>query len=298
MKTSSSQFDLMVTFMEQHGDLSKPSYNARGRIASLKNWEKLAQLLNSDGSGGTKSTEKWKKVWSDYKNNTKKKAARLHKAAKGTGGGPAIHGKLTDLEQRVLNLIGVQVATDLTVEEAGLSQVIYVQGNPIVNIEQGITLPQPHHLVECSSQPGQENVASLLPPSHPRAISSPPLAFAKEEVQNTGMLFPTMPLSQVQEIQPGPALSGQTTSHHARPIRSQRSHRRRVRHTEQVAQQFLQAKEYWRNLKSQQHQDFMDMRREQNRIRELEVQAQREWQALGLRALDILDKLVSKYCKD
>nr|XP_034837886.1 uncharacterized protein LOC117994114 [Maniola hyperantus] len=119
MKTSPSQFDLMVTFMEQHGDLSKPSSNARGRISTLSKWEELAVLLNSDGSGDTKTPEKWKKVWSDFKNNTKKKAARLHRSATGTGGGAATYCKLTDLEQRVLNLIGVQVATGLAVEEAG-----------------------------------------------------------------------------------------------------------------------------------------------------------------------------------
>ncbi|CAK1587884.1 unnamed protein product [Parnassius mnemosyne] len=31
-------------------------------MACIKNWEELAQFLNSDGSGDTKSTEKWKKV--------------------------------------------------------------------------------------------------------------------------------------------------------------------------------------------------------------------------------------------
>lgn len=65
----------------------------------------------------------WFKVWSDYKNNTKKKAAKLHRAASGTGGGPACYAKLNDLEQRVLNLIGVHAATGLAVEEAGWSQV-------------------------------------------------------------------------------------------------------------------------------------------------------------------------------
>ncbi|CAK1592776.1 unnamed protein product [Parnassius mnemosyne] len=308
MKTSSSQFDLMVTYMEQHGDLSKLSNNARGRMASIKNWEVLGQFLNSDGSGDTKSTEKWKKVWSDYKNNIKKKAARLHKAASGTGGGPATHGKLTDLEQRVLNLIGVQVATGVAVEEAGLSQRTYVQANPTVNLEQGILTPQPPQSIECTLQPAQDrtlqdNIAPQLPPTLPRAIFTPSLAFT-EEVQkiitDTGTLSPTLLSSQVQDSQPGPALSGQTTPCRARPIRTRRSPRRRVRpaHTEQAAQQFLQAEEHWRNFKKQQHQDYMDLRRERHRIRELELQSQREWQALGLRAIDLLDKVVNKYCKD
>lgn len=62
-------------------------------------------------------------MWSDYKNNTKKKAARIHRAARATGGGPADLSKLSDLEQRVLNLIGIDVATGLAVAEAGLLQV-------------------------------------------------------------------------------------------------------------------------------------------------------------------------------
>lgn len=61
-------------------------------------------------------------MWSDFKNNTKR-AARLHKALIGTGGGPAVQYNLTQLEQRVLNLIGVQAATGLPIEEAGIPQV-------------------------------------------------------------------------------------------------------------------------------------------------------------------------------
>ncbi|KAL4710183.1 hypothetical protein ACJJTC_006480 [Scirpophaga incertulas] len=64
-------------------------------------------------------------VWSDLKNNTKKKAARLHRAASGTGGGPAVYTKLTDLEQRILNLIGHQVAIGLALERLGLHRLKY-----------------------------------------------------------------------------------------------------------------------------------------------------------------------------
>lgn len=46
----------------RNGDLSKLSTNARGRITSIRKWEELTALLNSDGAGATKTTEKWKKV--------------------------------------------------------------------------------------------------------------------------------------------------------------------------------------------------------------------------------------------
>ena len=52
---------MLLTYC-RHGDLSKPTPNARGRLANIKNWEELSSLLNSEGSGDTKTTEKWKKV--------------------------------------------------------------------------------------------------------------------------------------------------------------------------------------------------------------------------------------------
>ncbi|KAG6439095.1 hypothetical protein O3G_MSEX000481 [Manduca sexta] len=62
MKTSQHQFDLLVTYMEEHGDLSKRTSNARGRMVAIQNWEELTSMLNSVGGGDTKTTEKWKKV--------------------------------------------------------------------------------------------------------------------------------------------------------------------------------------------------------------------------------------------
>ncbi|XP_034833824.2 uncharacterized protein [Maniola hyperantus] len=297
MKTSPSQFDLMVTFMEQHGDLSKPSSNARGRISTLSKWEELAVLLNSDGSGDTKTPEKWKKVWSDFKNNTKKKAARLHRSATGTGGGAATYCKLTDLEQRVLNLIGVQVATGLAVEEAGLSQGIHNEPDSMM-VEQG-TPSLLSQFVEIPLTPEVliTNIASPELPSQRRAMCSPPLGFIEEEVHDPGMRTPTRP-STARRLEP--ALSGQTTPRRGRPTQARGSQRKRVRpaHTQQAAEHFLQAEEFWGKFKIEQHRDYMDLRREQNRIREMEVQVQTQWQAVGLRALDILDKIATKYCKD
>ncbi|CAG4958171.1 unnamed protein product [Colias eurytheme] len=136
----------------KHGDLSKPSSNARGRISTLTLWEELIQLLNSDGSRDTKSCDKWKKVWSDFKNNTKKKAARLHRAASGTGGGPAVFAKLTDIEQ----LVGLQV------EKAGLSQVIDMQPNLSVGNDPRLVTQQPSQSVELSQHELLEKCRLLL----------------------------------------------------------------------------------------------------------------------------------------
>lgn len=65
-------------------------------------------------------------VWSDLKNNTKKKWAKINKAAQGTGGGPALSLSMTDNENRVMQIIGVQAATGLDVDEAGFGQVCFM----------------------------------------------------------------------------------------------------------------------------------------------------------------------------
>lgn len=61
------------------------------------------------------------KTWSDLKNNTKKKSAKIHRAAQGTGGGPALNITLSDIEQRVLSIIGIRAATGIAeIPEIGL----------------------------------------------------------------------------------------------------------------------------------------------------------------------------------
>ncbi|KAF9803509.1 hypothetical protein SFRURICE_018013 [Spodoptera frugiperda] len=123
MRTSQLQYEIMVEFMERNGDLSKPSGGPRGRSYIQAKWKELTSKLNCEGSGEPRSEEKWRKVWSDYKNNCKKKCAKISRAASGTGGGPALQLCLTDLENRVMQIVGVQAATGMAVQEAGFNLV-------------------------------------------------------------------------------------------------------------------------------------------------------------------------------
>ncbi|CAH0718933.1 unnamed protein product, partial [Brenthis ino] len=261
------------------------------------------------------------KVWSDFKNNTKKKAARLHRAASGTGGGPAVYIKLTELEKRVLNVIGIQAATGLVVPEAGFSKDI-VAATGVLDVAQprtressteqlGIQEDHSYPINECIepwNEPGPSSrvhVEPLLSQVH--IESRPPSQAFNVEIEvteNAEEVLPTLsPETQVSAPQPRmhPAPYGQTTPRRSeRSSRIRSSPRRRVRltQTEQAARQFVNSDFEWRAFRMQQHKDYMEMKREQNRIREMEVQTQREWQALGLRMLDILDKLANKFCKD
>ncbi|RVE45294.1 hypothetical protein evm_010066 [Chilo suppressalis] len=79
--------------------------------------------------------------------NTKKKPAKIQRLAVKTGGGPACKLVLTDLEQRVLNIIGSQAATGLMVVEVGDFE--------LVAPSQQVAPPQPktpHLLIEPATE--------------------------------------------------------------------------------------------------------------------------------------------------
>ncbi|XP_063382857.1 uncharacterized protein LOC134669283 [Cydia fagiglandana] len=61
MRTSTSQFQLLVDYMQKHGDLSKPSDGSHGKELNTRRWAELTQLLNADATGVTKNTDKWRK---------------------------------------------------------------------------------------------------------------------------------------------------------------------------------------------------------------------------------------------
>ncbi|CAG4958915.1 unnamed protein product, partial [Colias eurytheme] len=264
----------------------------------------------------TKSCEKWKKVWSDFKNNTKKKAVRVHRASSGTG--PAVYAKLTDLELRVLKMMGVQVAKGSQVEKAGLSQVTDKQPN--VSVGNDLVTPQPRQSVELfqddeaastqstSSEPEQvsrasspliiiikeEDQSSQPETTEPETRTETVETFPQEETQfeKTGLNIPTRPVVRP-HIEPTRSQIPRARLSYSRLLR--RHNRLNV---SQSIQQYVQTQEFWRKFKMEQHKDDLNLQRERNRIRELELQVQTQWQDLASRALDILDKLVSKNCKD
>ncbi|XP_075976865.1 uncharacterized protein LOC142977061 [Anticarsia gemmatalis] len=90
-----AQFEIMLDFMEQNGDISKPPPGSQGRLDNLQKWLELAELLNKS-RGQSRPLEKWRKTWSDLKNNTKRKAKR-HKEGEGA--------ELTELEKRLMKLL-------------------------------------------------------------------------------------------------------------------------------------------------------------------------------------------------
>ncbi|RVE41048.1 hypothetical protein evm_014303 [Chilo suppressalis] len=175
MRTSPTQFIMMVDFMERNGDLAKPTGGPRGRQWATNKWRELSTKLNSDGAGESRSEEKWRKVWTDFKNNTKRKAAKLNKSMSGTGGGPALKITLTDLELRVLALMGEQAATGMTtISEVGFEhleqEVELVSQNVDSNLEEETYLwkepsPQLDKGDEDWNLPGTSQAPAPAPPA-------------------------------------------------------------------------------------------------------------------------------------
>ncbi|PZC72549.1 hypothetical protein B5X24_HaOG211041 [Helicoverpa armigera] len=132
MRTSHRQFTIMIEFMEKHGDISKSNGTNRDKIDKLEKWVELVDLLNSEGSGDARTGEKWRKVWCDYKNNTKKKWLKINRQARENS---RLKKTMTDLEIRVLNIIGVQTATGTPTQEAEFIQTDAVEEDRLEGLQ-------------------------------------------------------------------------------------------------------------------------------------------------------------------
>ncbi|KAK4885490.1 hypothetical protein RN001_001761 [Aquatica leii] len=65
----------------------------------------FAASENASGNGPPKTAEQWRNIWTEWKYNVKKKSREMHLHLTGTGGRAATEKKLSDMEERFLNLI-------------------------------------------------------------------------------------------------------------------------------------------------------------------------------------------------
>ncbi|KAJ8709358.1 hypothetical protein PYW07_009184 [Mythimna separata] len=108
-RVSEAQWGILMEFLESHPNLARArGYNnsARGRAEALRLWQEVANLLNAEGSGTTKSAKEWSVYISNYKSKLKKIVADINIDAHATGGGPPRAINLTDTDTRFLALLG------------------------------------------------------------------------------------------------------------------------------------------------------------------------------------------------
>ncbi|XP_072385943.1 uncharacterized protein [Diabrotica undecimpunctata] len=105
-KLSVQQKEIMVAFLEDHPDFAKGKllgHDGKGRKKAM--WEILSTQLNGV-NGPKKNSQKWQRVWIDLKNKVKKKASAIKNSMTQTGGGPPLKGILSDLELKIISIIG------------------------------------------------------------------------------------------------------------------------------------------------------------------------------------------------
>ncbi|CAH0720867.1 unnamed protein product, partial [Brenthis ino] len=285
MRTSASQFEVMIDFMERNGDLNKPSDGPSGRLRAVDKWQELANALNLDTTGTSKPVEKWKKVWSDLKNNTKRKASKIHRAAGGTGGGPVSKLILTDQEQRVLSIIGPQAATGLvSVQEVGPPEPPVASNLGLLPVAVSPTpmeqVVQVESIIEEWNKPGEGG----------QSVST----FHTDMVDNSA-ISPTThhAISPQRHTAPRRAISGRRRllrSPAPAPPHSRRVPRRHFNATEQ----FLNSDEHWRNLATQFVTEHVRLRERELQQREVELQQQSQWQTLFAKLINLGEIIANK----
>lgn len=121
-KVTSGHWDIFVDFFGTYPDLAKGRFSAssNGKDLYKKLWNELTLQLNSLGLG-EKTTEKWQKTWSDFKCGLKKKAAEISRMQRITGGGPPFEKKLTEVEMKLLAILGETFYKGCNVPEQGVS---------------------------------------------------------------------------------------------------------------------------------------------------------------------------------
>ncbi|XP_021709465.1 uncharacterized protein LOC110679358 [Aedes aegypti] len=105
--TNRDQYAKLVEELEEQPDIAK----GFAKFNTDPFWSNLAEDLNSLGPP-TKTAEKWKRVWGDWKSNIKKKLVSNRKEQRSTGGGPCKIIELSSLEERVVDMAGLTAAVE------------------------------------------------------------------------------------------------------------------------------------------------------------------------------------------
>ncbi|XP_050457844.1 uncharacterized protein LOC126854804 [Cataglyphis hispanica] len=112
-RASQKQIEALVTYLEQHPNLTSDTLSIlNGHEKLQSDWEKLARYLNESVSNKTKKDVKsWQKTWRNKKCKVLKKKQEIAKAIKENN---AIEINLTEIDKRILKIIGCHKYVDLT----------------------------------------------------------------------------------------------------------------------------------------------------------------------------------------
>ncbi|KAL4721616.1 hypothetical protein ACJJTC_011669 [Scirpophaga incertulas] len=108
-RVSPRQWDIIIDFIERNPSLARARrYNnsANGRAEVSRLWQQVAEMLNAQGSGTTKTAKEWSIYISNYKSKLKRLVADINANTSATGGGPASSATLSEYDLRFLAVMG------------------------------------------------------------------------------------------------------------------------------------------------------------------------------------------------
>ncbi|KAJ8704007.1 hypothetical protein PYW07_013301 [Mythimna separata] len=106
-RVSNEQLEELLDYLADHSTLVKSvGLGSRSKESIDRQWNDLARKLNGFGSGSSKTGDRWKKYWADLKHKTKSRLAKRRQDALGTGGGPSTQEDVSEIDKKVLAIIG------------------------------------------------------------------------------------------------------------------------------------------------------------------------------------------------
>ncbi|KAB0802360.1 hypothetical protein PPYR_04546 [Photinus pyralis] len=135
-RTTKSLFSIYVEYLERNSVLRTGKLSPNLGAEDVQNlWVKLSQALNACGDGPTRDSDGWKKVFTEWKSQVRKKA-RENKV-------------LNELELRLLKATGTVVVDGISeIPELGINEVDFVQAVDGVELELADHVEQSIQIVE------------------------------------------------------------------------------------------------------------------------------------------------------
>ena len=121
---STNELKVLVEEMEVHYEfLSAKFCDSVTNARKDEIWRTIATKVNSVAAA-SRTVADIRKKWDDIKSRTKKRASEIHKDAKKTGGGEPSEKPLTDIEEKIIDVIGKTIVYGLPgVDTASISSV-------------------------------------------------------------------------------------------------------------------------------------------------------------------------------
>lgn len=120
-KVTKEQKHIIVDFMVKNNDFLVGPFLGEDGSAINKKWIELVDLLHSCGAQHPKkSLDGWKQTWRDMKKMAKTKYSAIKKCRNTTGSGPSGQ-TLSELEEKIIAIIGKETLDGIGIEELGFN---------------------------------------------------------------------------------------------------------------------------------------------------------------------------------